>query len=62
MRKWCREFANGRISILDEQRLGRPSTSASHVDGIDVTVEANTDVCLAPLSKQFDLSDFHLFP
>jgi hypothetical protein len=31
--KWCSEFGNGQISIADEQRSGRPSTSAKHVEG-----------------------------
>lgn len=56
VRKWCREFENGRVSVLDEQRTGRPSTSARHVDDIDAAVKANRRVCLAELSKQFDLS------
>ena len=34
VRKWCREFSGCRLSVTDEQRSGRPSTSAYLVPAI----------------------------
>lgn len=61
VRKWCHAFAKGRISALDEKRMGWPSISASHVDGVNAAVKANGHVRLMQLLKQFDFSAFHLF-
>jgi hypothetical protein len=41
VRKWCREFDNGRVNVMDEQRSGRPSTSADLVQDIDAAVQAD---------------------
>jgi hypothetical protein len=35
VRKLCREFDSGRVNVMDEQRSGRPSTSADLVQ-IDI--------------------------
>ena len=35
VRKWCREFIGCRLSVTDEQRSGRPSTSADLVPAIE---------------------------
>ena len=37
VRKWCREFGGYRVSVTDEQRNGRPSTSADLVPPIEET-------------------------
>jgi len=41
VRKWCREFSGFRVSVTDEQRSGRPSTSANLVPTIEEIVRAN---------------------
>jgi hypothetical protein len=38
--KWCREFDSGRVNVMDEQRSGRPSTSADLDQDIDTAVPA----------------------
>jgi hypothetical protein len=40
--KWCREFDSGQMNVMDEQRSGRPSTSADLVLDIDAAVQADT--------------------
>jgi hypothetical protein len=37
VRKWCREFDSGRVNVMDEQKSGRPSTSADLVQ-IDISL------------------------
>jgi hypothetical protein len=39
--KWCKEFDSGRVNVMDEQRSGRPSTSADLVQDIDAAVQAD---------------------
>jgi len=56
VRKWCREFSDGRVSVTDEQRSGRPFTSADLVTVIEETVHANRRVLLKELEEQFGLS------
>ena len=56
VRKWCREFSGCRLSVTDEQRSGRPSTSADLVHAIEETVRANHRVLLKDLEEQFNLS------
>ena len=46
VRKSCREFSGCRLSVTDEQRSGRPSTSADLVPAIEETVRANRQVGL----------------
>lgn len=41
VRNLCREFANGSISVLDAQRMGRRKTSTSHVYDIGAAVLEN---------------------
>jgi len=48
VRKWCREFSGCRVSVTDEQRSGRPSTSADLVPAIEQTVPAYRRVLLNP--------------
>jgi len=56
MLKWCQEFSGCRMSVTDEQRSGRSSTSADLVPAIEETVRANCRVLLKELEEQFNLS------
>ena len=56
VQKWCREFSGCRVSVTDEQRSGRPSTSADLVPAIEENVRANRQVLLKELEEQFNLS------
>jgi hypothetical protein len=49
LHKWCREFDSGRANVMDEQRSGRPSTSADLVQDIDAAVQADRRVGIAQL-------------
>lgn len=44
VRKWCHELVNGRISVLDAQKMDSPSTLASHTDDIEAMVKTNGHV------------------
>ncbi|UYV76777.1 hypothetical protein LAZ67_14001997 [Cordylochernes scorpioides] len=46
VRKWSREFNEGRINVHDEQRSGRPSLPESTVARIDEMVRANRRITL----------------
>ncbi|UYV72325.1 hypothetical protein LAZ67_9002645 [Cordylochernes scorpioides] len=46
VRKWCREFNEGRINVHDEQRSGRPNLPESTVARIDEMVRANRRITL----------------
>ncbi|UYV74122.1 hypothetical protein LAZ67_11002179 [Cordylochernes scorpioides] len=46
VRKWSREFNEGRINVHDEQRSGRPSLPESTVARIDEMVRANRRLTL----------------
>ncbi|UYV61666.1 MAP3K15 [Cordylochernes scorpioides] len=46
VRKWCREFNEGRINVHDEQRSGRPSLPEPTVGRIDEMVHANRRITL----------------
>ncbi|UYV84929.1 CDK2 [Cordylochernes scorpioides] len=46
VRKWCREFNEGRINVHDEQQSGRPSLPESTVARIDEMVRANWRITL----------------
>jgi hypothetical protein len=56
LRKWYREFDSGRMNVMDEQRSGRPSTSADLVQDIDAAVQADKHVSIAELEIRFYLS------
>ena len=56
VRKWCREFSDCCVSVTDEQRSGRPSTSADLVPAVEETVRANRLALLKELAEQFNLS------
>jgi hypothetical protein len=56
LRKWCKEFDSSRVNVMDEQRSGRPSTSADLVQDIDAAVQADRRVSIAQLEIRFNLS------
>jgi hypothetical protein len=49
VRKWRRDLDSGRLKVMDEQRSGRPSTSADLVQDIDAAVQADRRVSVAQL-------------
>jgi len=55
VRRWCREFSGCRVSVTDEQRSGRPSTSADLVPAVLQSVRANRRALLKELEEQFNL-------
>jgi hypothetical protein len=46
VRKWCTEFDSGRVNVMDEERSGRPSTSADLVQDIDALLTKGVGVLL----------------
>jgi len=56
VRKWCRKFSGCRVSVTDEQRSGRPSTSADLIPAVEETVHVNRQVLLKELEEHFNLS------
>jgi len=56
VRKWCLGFSGGRVSVTDEQRSRRPSTSADLVPAVENIVCANRPVFLKELGEQFNFS------
>ncbi|UYV60466.1 hypothetical protein LAZ67_1001235 [Cordylochernes scorpioides] len=60
VRKWCREFSQGRINVHDEQRSGRPSLPESTVARINEMVRANRWITLEEIEDGLneDCSDF----
>jgi hypothetical protein len=53
--KWCKEFDRSRVNVMDEQRSGRPSTSADLVQDIDAAVQADRRASTAQLELRFNL-------
>jgi len=49
VRKWCWKFSGCHMSMTDEKRSGRPSTSADLVPAIEETLRANRRVLLKEL-------------
>ncbi|UYV65300.1 hypothetical protein LAZ67_3003870 [Cordylochernes scorpioides] len=60
VRKWCREFNEGRINVHDEQRSGRPSFPESTVARIDEMVRANRRITLEEIEDGLN-EDFSHF-
>ena len=52
VRKWCCDFANGRVSVTDKDRSGHPATADAFVSDIGGMVRARSRVS----SKQFELA------
>jgi transposase len=38
VRKWCREFKDGRTDVIDQQRSGRPSVSDETIAKVEETM------------------------
>ena len=53
---WCREFDSGLVYLKDDQRSGRPSTSADSVLDTNAVVQANRCVSVGQLELWFNLS------
>jgi hypothetical protein len=49
--KWCRAFDSGQVNVMDEQRSGRPSTSADLVQDVDAAVQADKRVSVVHWKK-----------
>jgi hypothetical protein len=56
VRKWCREFDNGRVNVVDKQRRGSLSTSADLVQDTDAAVQADERMIIAKLEIRFSVS------
>ena len=48
--RWHKRFKNGRLSVEDDKRSGRPSTSTDdpHIDEINTLVQANRRLTVKP--------------
>ncbi|UYV69676.1 hypothetical protein LAZ67_7000181 [Cordylochernes scorpioides] len=57
VRKWCREFNEGRINVHDEQRSGRPSLPESTVARIDEMVHANRRITLEEIEDDDEVKE-----
>jgi histone-lysine N-methyltransferase SETMAR len=56
VRKWCREFESGRVTVTDDHRSGRPSISDEHVQDIEAAVQADRRISISHLETRFELS------
>jgi hypothetical protein len=54
--KCSREFDSARVNFMDEQRSGRPSTSAALVQDSDAAVQADRRVRIVQIEIRFNLS------
>jgi len=52
VRKWCRDFADGRVSVTDEDLSGHPATANTFVSDINERVRAHSRVS----PKQLELA------
>ena len=51
--KWCRQFQNGRTSVHDDQRSGRPSIDDEIVDKIENVFRDDRRLSVNELSAMF---------
>jgi hypothetical protein len=56
VRQLCSGLDSGRVNVMDEQRSGRPSTSADLVQDIDAAVQAERRVSVVQLEIMFNIS------
>jgi hypothetical protein len=62
MRKWCREFKDGRTDIHDEQRSGRPSVSDEMIAKVEETMLKGRTVMVRELCEMIpDVSIDQIF-
>ena len=55
---WHKRFKNGRLSVEDDERSGRPSTSTEdpHIDEINTLVGANRRLTVRELAEECGIS------
>lgn len=51
VRKWCREFKNGRTNVHDEERSGRPSVSDETIAKVEAAMLSDRRVTVRELSE-----------
>ena len=56
--RWHKRFKNGRLSVEDDERSGRPSTSTDdpHIDELNTLVQANRRLTVRELTKECGIS------
>ena len=56
--RWHKRFKNGRLSVEDDERFGRPSTSTDdpHIDEINTLVRANRRLTVRELAEECGIS------
>ena len=56
--RWHKHFKNGRLSVEDNERSGRPSTSTDdpHIDEITTLVRANQRLTVRELAEECGIS------
>ena len=56
--RWHKRFKNGRLSVEDDERSGRPSTSTDdpHIDETNTLVQANRRLTVRELTKECGIS------
>ena len=56
--RWHKRFKNGRLSVEDDERSGRPSTSTDdpHIDKINTLVRANRRQTVRELAEECGIS------
>ena len=56
--RWHKRFKNGRLSVEDDERSGRPSTSTDdlHIDEINTLVRANRRLTVRELAEECGIS------
>jgi hypothetical protein len=52
VRKWCREFKDGRTDVHDEQRSGRPSVSDETIAKVEETMPKDQRVTVRELKEE----------
>ena len=56
--RWHKRFKNGRLSVKDDERSGRPSTSTDdpHIDKINTLVRVNRRLTVRELAEECGIS------
>ena len=56
--RWHKRFKNGRLSVEDDERSERPSTSTDdpHIDEINTLVRANRRLTVGELAEEYRIS------
>ena len=56
VRKWCREFDEGRVDVTDKVRSGQPSVSDDIVKQVNDIWREDSQLSITELQETFDLS------